>query len=189
MPWGIVYYQARDGSVPAEAFLDACPMKVEATILAVLESVRQAPPPQSAAAASGRPCTGPFAATTRSGPRVPPARSTGCSADSRTGRRESSPNAASMNRRSPSSRGCASPSARCSATASTGRTCGRSGTTIWPGTTIRFRSRSRPPCPRSRHLLSARGCGADLGGAPSRAAAPLGVLRCLRKRHYHEVRL
>ena len=46
MPWGIVYYQARDGSVPAEAFLDSCPMKVEATILAVLEAVRQAPPPQ-----------------------------------------------------------------------------------------------------------------------------------------------
>ena len=46
MPWGIVYYQARDGSVPAEAFLDACPLKVEATILAVLEAVRQAPPPQ-----------------------------------------------------------------------------------------------------------------------------------------------
>jgi len=46
MPWGIVYYQARDGSVPAEAFLDSCPLKVEATILAVLEAVRQAPPPQ-----------------------------------------------------------------------------------------------------------------------------------------------
>jgi Txe/YoeB family toxin of Txe-Axe toxin-antitoxin module len=46
MSWGIVYYKARDGSVPAEAFLDACPLKVEATILAVLEAVRQAPPPQ-----------------------------------------------------------------------------------------------------------------------------------------------
>lgn len=46
MPWGIVYYKSRDGSVPAEAFLDACPLKVEATILAVLEAVRQAPPPQ-----------------------------------------------------------------------------------------------------------------------------------------------
>src|SRR3954447_22907612 len=45
MPWGIVYYQARDGSVPAEAFLDNCPTKVEATILAVLEAVRAAPPP------------------------------------------------------------------------------------------------------------------------------------------------
>lgn len=45
MPRGIVYYQARDGSVPAEAFLDSCPLKVEATILAVLEAVRQAPPP------------------------------------------------------------------------------------------------------------------------------------------------
>ncbi len=46
MSWGIVYYKARDGSVPAEALLDACPLKVEATILAVLEAVRQAPPPQ-----------------------------------------------------------------------------------------------------------------------------------------------
>ena len=46
MSWGIVHYKARDGSVPAEAFLDACPLKVEVTILAVLEAVRQAPPPQ-----------------------------------------------------------------------------------------------------------------------------------------------
>jgi Txe/YoeB family toxin of Txe-Axe toxin-antitoxin module len=46
MPWGIVYDQARDGIVPAEAFLDSCPLKVEATILAVLEAVRHAPPPQ-----------------------------------------------------------------------------------------------------------------------------------------------
>jgi Txe/YoeB family toxin of Txe-Axe toxin-antitoxin module len=46
MPWGIVYFQARDGSVRAEAFLDACPLKIEATILAVLEAVRQAPPQQ-----------------------------------------------------------------------------------------------------------------------------------------------
>jgi hypothetical protein len=31
---------------PAETFLDSCPTKVEATILAVLEAVRRAPPPQ-----------------------------------------------------------------------------------------------------------------------------------------------
>ncbi len=31
--------------MPAEQFLDACPAKVEATILAVLEAVRAAPPP------------------------------------------------------------------------------------------------------------------------------------------------
>ena len=45
MRWGIVYYQRRDGTIPAEAFLDSCPTKVEATILAVLEAVRAAPPP------------------------------------------------------------------------------------------------------------------------------------------------
>jgi hypothetical protein len=46
MAWGVVYYQAPDGSIPAETFLDSCPTKVEATILAVLEAVRRAPPPQ-----------------------------------------------------------------------------------------------------------------------------------------------
>jgi Txe/YoeB family toxin of Txe-Axe toxin-antitoxin module len=46
MAWGVVYYQAPDGSIPANAFLDSCPTKVEATILAVLEAVRRAPPPQ-----------------------------------------------------------------------------------------------------------------------------------------------
>jgi hypothetical protein len=46
MEWGVVYYRAPDGSIPAEKFLDSCPTKVEATILAVLEAVRRAPPPQ-----------------------------------------------------------------------------------------------------------------------------------------------
>jgi hypothetical protein len=45
MAWGVVYYETKDGRVPAEEFLDACPVKVEATILAVLEAVRAAPPP------------------------------------------------------------------------------------------------------------------------------------------------
>jgi len=45
MAWEIVYYQAADGTVPAGDFLDECPTKVEATILAVLEAVRAAPPP------------------------------------------------------------------------------------------------------------------------------------------------
>jgi Txe/YoeB family toxin of Txe-Axe toxin-antitoxin module len=43
--WGVVYYRTADGRVPADEFLDACPDKVEATILAVLEAVRRAPPP------------------------------------------------------------------------------------------------------------------------------------------------
>jgi hypothetical protein len=43
--WGVVYYKTRDGKIPADEFLDSCPAKVEATILAVLETVRAAPPP------------------------------------------------------------------------------------------------------------------------------------------------
>lgn len=45
MQWGIVYYRNAKGEVPAEAFLDACPAKVDATFNAVLEAVRAAPPP------------------------------------------------------------------------------------------------------------------------------------------------
>jgi hypothetical protein len=45
LQWGIVYYQRRDGIIPAEVFLDSCPTKVEATAIAVLEAVRAAPPP------------------------------------------------------------------------------------------------------------------------------------------------
>lgn len=37
MDWGIAYYRAPNGSVPAEDFLDGCPAKVEAKLLAVLE--------------------------------------------------------------------------------------------------------------------------------------------------------
>jgi hypothetical protein len=46
MPWGIVYYRQKDGAVPAEDFLDACPVSVEARFLATLTAVRDAPPPQ-----------------------------------------------------------------------------------------------------------------------------------------------
>lgn len=45
MDWGIAYYKTADEAVPAETFLDGCPTKVEAKLLAVLEAVRQAPPP------------------------------------------------------------------------------------------------------------------------------------------------
>lgn len=45
MAWGIVYFRTPDDRVPAEDFLDSCPSKVEATLLAVLEAVRAAPPP------------------------------------------------------------------------------------------------------------------------------------------------
>lgn len=45
MAWGIVYYEPTDGKVPAADFLDACPAKVDAIFNAVLEAVREAPPP------------------------------------------------------------------------------------------------------------------------------------------------
>jgi hypothetical protein len=45
VPWDIVYYRRADGSVPAVAFLDAVPDKLEAKILAVLDAVAAAPPP------------------------------------------------------------------------------------------------------------------------------------------------
>jgi hypothetical protein len=46
MAWGIVYFKTKDGKVPAEDFLDTCPTKIEARFHAVLEAVRDAPPPQ-----------------------------------------------------------------------------------------------------------------------------------------------
>lgn len=46
MAWGVVYFKTKDGGVPAEDFLDSCPAKVEARFYAVLEAVRDAPPPQ-----------------------------------------------------------------------------------------------------------------------------------------------
>ena len=45
MDWGVVSYKTARGVVPAEDFLDACPSGVEATMLAVLQAVRAAPPP------------------------------------------------------------------------------------------------------------------------------------------------
>ncbi|MHB1539657.1 MAG: hypothetical protein ACYCUM_14720 [Solirubrobacteraceae bacterium] len=45
MPWGIVYYRTRSGTVPAHEFLLGCPASVRAKLLAVLEVVRAAPPP------------------------------------------------------------------------------------------------------------------------------------------------
>ena len=45
MNWGIAYHKTADGVVTAERFLGGCPTKVEAKLLAVLEAVRQAPPP------------------------------------------------------------------------------------------------------------------------------------------------
>jgi hypothetical protein len=46
MSWGVLYYKTIDGTVPARDFLLACPSSVRATMFAVLEAVRAAPPPQ-----------------------------------------------------------------------------------------------------------------------------------------------
>lgn len=43
--WGLVFFEDQDASVPARDFLDACPAAVAAKILAVLDTVRRAPPP------------------------------------------------------------------------------------------------------------------------------------------------
>ncbi len=46
MAWDIVYYDPDDKSTSAVAFLDACPTNVESKLLAVLDAVANAPPPQ-----------------------------------------------------------------------------------------------------------------------------------------------
>lgn len=44
--WDVVYYQTDDGACPGDEFLDACPTKVAAQFLAVLDDVAAAPPPR-----------------------------------------------------------------------------------------------------------------------------------------------
>jgi hypothetical protein len=44
--WDVIYYAAENGSVPAIKFLDGCPTKVAANLLAVIDAVAEAPPPQ-----------------------------------------------------------------------------------------------------------------------------------------------
>ena len=46
MAWDIVFYKAADGAVPTDDFLDDYPVKVRAQLLAVLDAVAEAPPPQ-----------------------------------------------------------------------------------------------------------------------------------------------
>lgn len=46
MAWDVVYYRAPDKTIPAAEFLDSCPTKVEAEILATLAAVAEAPPPK-----------------------------------------------------------------------------------------------------------------------------------------------
>lgn len=46
LPWDIVYYRQADDRVPVDEFLAGCPVKVRARLLAVLDDVAEAPPPQ-----------------------------------------------------------------------------------------------------------------------------------------------
>ena len=82
---------------------------------------------------------------------------------------KSSLHAASRNRRSPSSRACASHSARCSATASTRRTCGRSATTTWPACRAASRSEPRASHACARDIVPRRS--STLTPPPRRCAA------------------
>lgn len=84
MEWGIVYYETKAGDVPADDFLDACPTKVEATILAVLEAVRAAPAPTFSGGGKWEAMHGDMAATTRSVSRDLAGVTTACSVCSTT---------------------------------------------------------------------------------------------------------
>ncbi len=44
-PWGIVFFQDADGTIPGDEFMTSCPDRVEAKIVAVLDAVAAAPPP------------------------------------------------------------------------------------------------------------------------------------------------
>ena len=44
--WDVVYYRTADDAVPADDFLDACPPKVAAQLVAVIDDVAEAPPPR-----------------------------------------------------------------------------------------------------------------------------------------------
>lgn len=44
--WDVIYYRTTDGGCPADDFLDGCPVKVSAQLVAVLDDVAGAPPPR-----------------------------------------------------------------------------------------------------------------------------------------------
>ncbi len=43
-PWDVIYYAAADGCCPVDEFLDGCPAKISAMLIAVLDDVADAPP-------------------------------------------------------------------------------------------------------------------------------------------------
>lgn len=46
--WVVIYFGTSDGHCPTDEFLDGCPTKVAAQLLAVLDDVADAPPPRYA---------------------------------------------------------------------------------------------------------------------------------------------
>ena len=46
MGWDVVFYRDARGRVLADEFLDGCPVKVRARLMAILDAVAEAPPPQ-----------------------------------------------------------------------------------------------------------------------------------------------
>lgn len=46
MAWDVLFYRDAQGNVPADDFLDDCPANVRARLMAVLDAVAEAPPPQ-----------------------------------------------------------------------------------------------------------------------------------------------
>jgi hypothetical protein len=67
MAWDIVCYARDDESAPAITFLNACPNRVRATLLAVLAAVAAAPPPQFSGGGKWEAMRGEWAAITKSG--------------------------------------------------------------------------------------------------------------------------
>ncbi|MHB8293124.1 MAG: hypothetical protein ACYDH5_00505 [Acidimicrobiales bacterium] len=48
MAWDVVFYRSSDDTVPVDDFLDGCPPTVRARLMAILDAVADAPPPQFA---------------------------------------------------------------------------------------------------------------------------------------------
>ena len=44
--WDVIYYRTADHRCPGDEFLDGCPLKVSAQLVAILDDVAEAPPPQ-----------------------------------------------------------------------------------------------------------------------------------------------
>lgn len=90
MAWDIVY-KAAGGSVPAIEFLEGCPIKIAANLLAVLDAVADAPPPQYSGGGKWEAMHGSMGGYYEVQPPDRSGDSSGSSASSRTPRMTSSP--------------------------------------------------------------------------------------------------